>query len=734
MDMTNKLTLQVEGMHCAGCVASIEKNVSKLGGVKECQVNLTMKSAVVTFDPSGLHQGDIIEQIKQLGFIPSIAKPDPFEANDRENRASRRAFLVALLLTLPLMAVAMWPMFGGGYLVSAVADGIAQAALAAAVLFYGGRTILADAFGNLRYLRANMNSLIAMGTLTAFGWSLYVLWDAVNGIIPEYYFDSAAMIITIILLGRFIETRTKARAGQQLESLMRLQPREATMLVDGGERKIPITEIRKGMRLLVKPGERIPADGTVVTGAPVINESMLTGESMPVEKTEGADVFGGTVNGNVSFEMTVMAAGEDSYLSQIIRLVAQAQGQKAPVQRLADKVAGIFAPTVIGLAIVTLAVWWWLAPESPVLIKSVVSVLIIACPCALGLATPTAILTGTSRAARQGIIIKGGDVVERISELNTIIFDKTGTLTHGELSVVHVTGFESWGESKVLEILAGAESHSEHPVATAISRLTMRRGITPARIRNVEARPGFGLTGYHEAARIVIGNRSLMDKEGITLGAASEVSKLEMAKGRTVVFVAYDNAVVGLVTLTDKLRDEAQAVVADLKRLGMEVGMISGDNRATAKGIAESAGIESFEAEIRPEQKQIIIESYRRAGRHVAMVGDGINDAPALAEATVGMAIGSGTDVAMETADVVLVRSGLDQVPAVIRLSRLTMHVIRQNLFWAFAYNVLAIPIAAGVFYPAFGWTLSPMIAAAAMAFSSIFVVSNSLRLSRQSF
>ena len=360
-----------------------------------------------------------------------------------------------------------------------------------------------------------------------------------------------------------------------------------------------------------------------------------------------------------------------------------------------------------------------------------VSVLIIACPCALGLATPTAILAGTSRAAEQGIIIKGGEIIEQLSRIDTIIFDKTGTLTRGELSVVNVTGFEGWNDSRVLSLVAGAESQSDHPVAVAISQMIGRASIEPVRIRNVEARPGFGLIGYHEAARVVIGNRSLMENEGVTLGAASEVGSAEMAKGRTVVFVANDSVVVGLITLTDRLRDEARAAVGDLKGMGIEVAMISGDNRATAKGIANAAGIESFESEIRPEQKQIIIESFRRAGRRVSMVGDGINDAPALAEATVGIAIGSGTDVAMETAGVVLVRSELQQVPAVVRLARATMQVIRQNLFWAFAYNVLAIPIAAGAFYPLFGWTLSPTIAAAAMAFSSVFVVTNSLRLSR---
>jgi Cu+-exporting ATPase len=729
---TNQLNLRVDGMHCAGCVASIEKNVSKLDGVRGCQVNLAMKSALVTYDPSDLDHGDILEQIKDLGFQPSLSKVDLLESNKRENRKSLRAFLVALVLTLPLMLVAMWQMFTNHWFISPVADGFIQALIAGVVLFFGGRTIFHDAAINFRHFRANMNSLIAMGTLTAYGWSIYVLWQATRGVVPEYYFDSAAMIVTIILLGRFFESRTKARAGQQLEALIRLQPREATQLVDGGERRIPVEELQPGMRLLVKPGERVPADGTVSEGSPVINESMLTGESLPVDKRLGEEVFGGSVNGNVAFEMTVTAIGEDSYLAQIVQLVAQAQGEKAPVQRLADKVAGVFAPTVIGLALITLAVWWFVAPDSPMLIKSVVSVLIIACPCALGLATPTAILAGTSRAAKQGIIIKGGDVIERLSHLNTIIFDKTGTLTYGELSVVGVTAFEGWSDSRVLSLVAGAESQSEHPVAMAISRMINRASIEPARIRNVETRPGFGLIGFHEAARVVIGNRSLMENEGVTLGPAAEVGSAEMAKGRTVAFVSNDNVIVGLITLTDQLRDEAQEVVSNLKEVGIEVGMISGDNRATAKGIANSAGIESFEAEIRPEQKQIIIESFRRAGRQVAMVGDGINDAPALAEATVGIAIGSGTDVAMETADVVLVRSELRQVPAVLRLARTTMKVIRQNLFWAFAYNVLAIPIAAGVFYPVFGWTLSPMIAAAAMAFSSVFVVSNSLRLNRQ--
>jgi Cu+-exporting ATPase len=539
------------------------------------------------------------------------------------------------------------------------------------------------------------------------------------------------MIITLILLGRFLEERARGRAGDAIRALVDLRPKKATVIINGVDTEIDAAAVQPGMTLLVRPGERLAADGLIVEGQPVIDESMLTGESMPVEKGSSDEVIGGSVNGNRSFKFKVTAAGEDTFLAGMMRLVAEAQSRKAPVQKVADRVAARFVPAVLGVAILTLGGWYWFAPDSPLLIQSVISVLIIACPCALGLATPTAILAGTGRAAREGIIIRGGDILEEITHLNSIVFDKTGTLTCGELEVVNVHALDTWSKRELIRMAGSAEKQSNHPLARAIVQLMEKEQIEASEVRNVQDRPGYGVEALYGDERLLIGNEALLKLEQIDLSACREIAFEEMRQGQTVVFVALGNSLVGLISFGDRLRKDAASIVARLGKMLGRVAMLSGDNYRTVAGVARSIDLEYFEAEVKPDQKQNVIESYQKAGFRLAMVGDGINDAPALAAADVGIAIGSGTDVAIEAADVVLVRSELGDLIKMLNVANQSMRIIKQNLFWAFFYNILAIPLASGLFYPHFGWTLSPMIAAAAMAFSSVFVVTNSLRLNR---
>ncbi|HKK21134.1 MAG TPA: heavy metal translocating P-type ATPase [candidate division Zixibacteria bacterium] len=731
MAMNTELSLKIGGMHCASCVNTIERALSAMPGVKDCRVNLAMNSAVVAFDSGKASQQGIIDKVAELGFSASMGTPDILTSNASELQAARNRFMMALYVTLPLIALSLFSAIFERFLVGRVTDSIIQGVVASVVLFWAGRGILRDALLQAKHARANMNTLIALGTITAYGWSVYAIVRTILGKPEPLYFDSSAMIITLILLGRFLEARSKGKAGEAIQALLSLAPARALVAINGTELEIDAQTVAPGMELIVRPGERLAADGTIVQGTPVIDESMLTGESVPVEKKIGDVVLGGSLNGNAPFRAKITAAGNASFLASIIRLVSDAQGKKAPVQKLADVVASVFVPSVIGLAFLTLIVWYLAAPDSPMLIKSVISVLIIACPCALGLATPTAILAGTGRAAREGIIIRGGDVLQRLSEIDTVVFDKTGTITHGRMQVVGVEAFAGMNPSSLVRLVGSAEIQSEHPLAKAIVRYMNEQHLEKTDVIDVEALPGIGLKGKHENRELLIGNAALMKKQKVDYGAASEASDREMKKGRTVIFASLDGRVVGILALADAIRSEAKDVIASLKNRTRHITMLSGDNYRTAGGVAKAIGIEAFEAEVQPSQKQTIVESLRKSGGRVAMVGDGINDAPALAAADVGIALGSGTDVAMEAADVVLVRSDMRAVLRTLNVSRQTMRVIRQNLFWAFIYNILAIPIAAGLFYPAFGWTLSPMVAAGAMAFSSVFVVSNSLRLNR---
>ena len=716
-------------MHCAGCAANIEKGMAGVDGVEECRVNFALHSSVVVFDSDKVSEKQIVDKIKELGYQAEVGTPDILVANLKEVVNARQKFMLSLLLSIPILIFHFWHQFLDGHLISPLWDSIIPAVFATIVLFISGSQIISDAFKQALHFRANMNTLIGMGTLTAYFWSLAALYkNIIEDGQEDIFFESVGMIITLILLGRYIEAKSKGKAGEAIQALIKLKPSKTTAVINLVEIEIETAAVKKGMILIVRPGEKIPTDGEIIEGMPVIDESMLTGESLPVEKNKKDMVFGGSINGNVPFRMKVTSTSDESLLAHIIKLVTDAQSKKAPVQSLADKVAGVFVPIVIVLAAITFIVWNIFDPESPMMIRSVISVLIIACPCALGLATPTAILAGTGRAAREGIIIRGGDILEKITKITAVIFDKTGTLTHGELEVVNVLVTGKISERKLTQLAGSAEIQSEHPIGRAIVRHMKQNEVEPAVIKNVEAFPGFGLTGEFNMNILIIGNLQFMEQKKILFGQSVIKAEQEMKKGRTAVFIAVNGHVEGIISVSDRLRSEAKDVIQTLKKT-MHVGMISGDNRQTAEGIARSAGLEHFEAEIKPEQKEVIIDSFRRAGYVTAMVGDGINDAPALAAADVGISIGSGTDVAIESSDVVLIRSNLNSIIDMFAISKATMKVIKRNLFWAFFYNIAAIPIAAGVFYPWFGISFSPAVAAAAMAMSSIMVVTNSIRL-----
>ncbi len=732
MAKTTETTLRIDGMHCAGCAAGIENDIQKLRGVNDCRVNFATHSAVVRHNTESADTREIINRIEELGYGASIGTPDIISANTAEVNKAYNRFTLSLLLSLPLVFMHLWHLFAGGHIHSYIWGGAIQGLLAALVLFVAGRPIIVDAWKQTRRFRANMNSLIALGTLTAFGWSTYALvafrlWEQME---PLHY-DSAGMIITLILLGRFLEARSKSRAGDSIRALVSLQPSQTVAVINDVEVEIDAAAAQPGMMLKVKPGERVPADGILIDGSAAIDESMLTGESIPVDKKPGDEVIGGSLNGNTAFAMRVSASGEQSFLARVIRLVAEAQGRKAPVQRLADRVAGVFVPIVIGVAVITLLAWLWFDPSSDLLVRSVISVLIIACPCALGLATPTAILASSGRAAREGIVIRGGDIIETLTKVDTVIFDKTGTLTRGELEVVSVVNYGQVSERALVRMVGSIESQSDHPIAKAIAKYFRATDMTPGNVQDVESLPGFGMKADYNGRTLLVGNYALMEKEQIRFGDSRKDGETEMTKGRTVAFIALDGEVAGLLSVADRLRSEARDVITQLKTRVKQVVLVSGDNKRAVAGVARAAGFDHFESEIKPDQKQVIIDSFKKAGFKVAMVGDGINDAPALAAADVGVAIGSGTDVAIESANVVLMKHDLNLVNKMFDLAQMTMKTIKQNLFWAFFYNMLAIPVAAGLFYPLIQLTLSPTMAAAAMAFSSVFVVTNSLRLNR---
>jgi Cu+-exporting ATPase len=741
--MAERLTLPVRGMHCAACVGKVEGALRRVPGVETASVNLATERATVAFDPARADVAALRAAVEAAGYELAAAPvapggaPDDRERADREREEARQRtrVIVGAVLSLPLLVGGMPDVFP--WAPAWLRDPWVQLVLATPVQFWVGAGFHAGFLRDLRHRTASMSTLVSLGTGAAYVFSVAVtLWPRVfhaAGAMP--YYETAAVVITLVMLGRWLEARARGRTSEAIRRLVTLAPRTARVLRDGGEVEVPTAEVLAGDLIRIRPGERLPVDGTVVEGASTVNESMLTGESLPVAKAPGAAVSAGTVNRTGSFVFRADRVGRETTLARIIALVEEAQGSRAPIQRLADRVAAVFVPIVLAIAALTFAGWWLLGPEPAFVhaLTSAVAVLVIACPCAMGLATPTAIMVATGRGAEHGVLIRNAAALERLSGVDTVVFDKTGTLTLGQPVVTDVVPEAGVPAEDVLALAAAAEQGSEHPIGEAIVARAKALGLALPAIGEFVTVPGQGVDALAPDGRVLLGNHLLMEARGIETATLRPRAEALAAEGKTVVYVAFGGRALGLVAVADPLKPEAPAAVAALRRLGPAVAMLTGDHRATATAIGRQAGITQVLAEVQPDAKARTVAALQAGGRRVAMVGDGINDAPALAQADVGVAMGSGTDVAIEAADVTLLRSDLLGVVTAVELSRQTMRIVKQNLGWAFGYNVVLIPVAAGLLYPLGGVLLSPMLAGAAMAFSSVSVVTNSLRLKRWS-
>lgn len=737
-----KTSISVGGMSCAACVARVERALGGIEGVEKAAVNFATEKAQVIYDPQKVDLEKFKTVIEDAGYqFRGLARAElrDREREDREKELAllKTKFIVSVILGSLIMVLSM-----PHYLpfLKKVPHSILFTIvffLTTPVQFWAGKQFITGAWGAARHGSADMNTLIAVGTLSAFIYStiatFFPLLFLKSGLNPEVYFDSAAMIIALILLGRILEARAKGQTSEAIRKLIGLAPKTARVLRDNLEQDIPVEEVQKGDRILVRPGEKVPVDGRIKEGHSAIDESMLTGESLPVDKNPGDEVIGATLNKSGSFVFEATRIGEETALAQIILLVEQAQGSKAPIQRLADRVAGIFVPIVMGLAVLTFAIWyfWGPSPSLTFAFLNFVAVMIIACPCALGLATPTAIMVGTGKGAEYGILIKGGESLESIHQLTTIVFDKTGTLTKGKMAVTDITTGQGISRKEILALAASVERNSEHPLGEAIVRQAREEDLPLSEIENFQALSGQGVKAQWNGLVILIGNQRLMESQGLDPQPFLESALAVAEQGKTLMFVARDRKIIGFLALADTLKEHSQEAVKELKEMGLEVIMLTGDNQQTAQAIARQLQLDRVLAEVLPQNKTEEIKKLQAEGKKVAMVGDGINDAPALAQAEVGIAIGTGTDVAMEASDITLIRDDLRSILTAIKLSKKTIQTIRQNLFWAFFYNVLGIPIAAGILYPFWGILLNPILASAAMAFSSVSVISNSLRLRR---
>lgn len=826
-DSSERVDLPITGMSCAACARTIEKTLSKAPGVRSANVNFATSRATVEYDPDATKVGDLVAQVRDVGYGTSGSAHAEFIVDDTsrppgsagtlagrlerlpgvvaasfnpatstvhveylpgsvdlaairvainaagydlhdadgntgevsvedsddahreaEYRELQRKFWVAAILSAPVLVIAM--AHGNIPLLDFAGVEWLQLALTTPVVFYAGAQFYRGAWAAFRHRAADMNTLIAVGTGAAYVYSVAAtilpgffmaaagsdMAAMGHGAAAPVYFEAASVIIALILLGRLLEARAKGRTGEAIRRLAGLQAKTARVVRDGIDVDIPVEEVLAGDIVLVRPGEKVPVDGIVEEGASTIDESMLTGESLPVEKSTGDEVFGATINKTGSFRFRATKVGKDTALQQIVKMVADAQGSKAPIARLADVISGIFTPIVIAIAIATFVVWFVAAPVDvrfSMALVNFVSVLIIACPCALGLATPTAIMVGTGRGAENGILIKGGESLETAHRIQTVVLDKTGTITEGKpaMTDVIVAPDSAVAEEELLRLAASAEAASEHSLGEAIVAGAKARGIDVARVTDFAAAPGHGIEATVDGRRVLVGSAKLLGDRRIDTGALDARAAELATDGRTPMFVAVDGGLAGLIAVADRVKPESRDAVAALRKLGIEVVMMTGDNRRTADAVARQVGIERVLAEVLPEGKSAEIKRLKQGGRVVAMVGDGINDAPALAEADIGIAIGTGTDVAMEASDITLIRGDLRGVVTAIALSRATMRTIRQNLFWAFVYNVVGIPVAAGALYPFGGLLLSPVLASAAMSLSSVSVVTNSLRLRR---
>ena len=748
--MSNLVALRVEGMTCASCVTRVERAVLKLPGVEDAAVNLATGKASVTHLPEVVSLARIGEAIEAAGYqVREATGAGATEDHERAQRevelaGLRRDVILAASLTVPLFLVAMLRMLPGPaeQMLALVAErgwmGI-EMVLATPVLFYTGRRFYVHGWAELRHLNPGMNSLVMLGASAAYFYSVLAL--VVPAAFPEgtatAYFEAAGVIVTLILLGRLLEAIARGRTSEAIRKLMRLQAGTARVIRDGAEIEVPIEDVVTGDLVLVRPGERVAVDGVVTEGASYVDESMITGEPIPVDKQPGAEVVGGTVNGTGAFTLRATRVGADTLLSQIIRMVEEAQGSKLPIQRLADRIAAVFVPIVIVVACTTFAVWLTIGP-SPALsfaFVTAVSVLLIACPCAMGLATPTAIMVGTGKGAEMGELVRNGAALETLARIDSVVLDKTGTLTQGRPTLTDFLDCASGGAAEaapeVLRLVAAAESRSEHPIAEAIVRAAKQRNLEIPGVTKFRAEPGFGVDAEVDGHKVQVGADRYMERLGLDISAVRQVALRLADDGKTPLFAAIDGKLVAVLAVADPLKEGSSEAVAALRALGHEVAMLTGDNRRTAQAIAREVGIDRVLAEVLPDRKADEVGRLQAAGRKVAFVGDGINDAPALARADVGVAIGTGTDIAIEAADIILMSGDLRGIVNAVALSQRTLRIIRYNFFWAYAYNVALIPVAAGVLYPLLGLLLNPMLAAAAMSISSIFVVTNSLRLRR---
>ncbi|MGB0576962.1 MAG: heavy metal translocating P-type ATPase [Alphaproteobacteria bacterium] len=741
--MTIQTVFRVEGMSCAGCVSRVESAIADVPGVEEATVNLATGRAAIKFLEDQSSEADFREAIAAAGYGVSDLE-DSTESQRQEIDELRRDVIIAALLTLLLLTIAKMPLIPAAAeamqkILSGQGWALIELALVTPVLFYAGGRFIKSGWSELRHLNPGMNSLVMIGAGAAYVYSLLVLF--VPTMFPagtaRSYFVAAGVIVTLILVGRYLEALARGRTSQAIQALMRLEPPTARVVRDGTEIEISIEELRVGDVLAVRPGEKLAADGVVLEGASQIDESMITGESMPVDKIVGAEVIAGTINIAGAFTYRAAGVGEATVLRQIMDLVEQAQNDKPDIQRLADKIASIFVPVVMVVAVMTFAIWMIIgeAPALSFAFVAAVSVLLIACPCAMGLATPTAIMVGTGRGAENGILIRNGSALERLARVDTVLFDKTGTLTHGSPKLTDFldpeTGNSIAAPNETLALIAAAESQSEHPLSQAIVGAAADFDINMPPVSDFSVTPGFGIVATVEGKQVVVGTARLMHQNGIEAASFALALERLAAEGKTPVLAAIDGLLVAVLGIADKVKDESKGTIEALKKLGMQVGIVSGDNRTTAGVIAAKLGVDQVIAETLPGDKAEEINRLRREGRTIAFVGDGINDAPALATADVGIAIGTGTDIAVEAGDVVLMSGDVRGIVRAIALARGTLRTIRYNFLWAYGYNIALIPVAAGVFYPLFGWLLNPMLAAAAMSISSVFVVTNSLRLRR---
>jgi Cu+-exporting ATPase len=778
-----KVTIPVSGMTCAACSSRIQRALSRTPGVSEANVNLMLKNAVVSYDAGAITPEQLVERIRETGYGAELASPDrtAFEEQEAQDRAQEEEFrelrtkaivslvaaVIGMVVSMPVMsamAVAAHGGHGGAgpadpfmrWSMEVIDPWLSRAlpwlhtasprvlllgllVMTTVVMAWAGRHFYTRAWAAFRHHSADMNTLVAVGTGAAYLFSVVATFFPglfiARGVTPDVYYEAVLFIIGLILVGNMFEARAKRQTSAALRALAELQPGTARVLRDGREVELPTEEVVHDDVIVVRPGERIPVDGEIVSGASAVDESMLTGESLPVEKKPGDGVIGGTINRTGAFRYRARNLGAESVLSQIVKLMRDAQGSRAPIQRLADRISGIFVPIVMSLAVLTFVVWFVAAPEPSLIpaFAAAVAVLIIACPCAMGLAVPTAVMVSTGKGAQLGVLIKGGEALQRAREVGVVVLDKTGTVTEGRPTVTDLVlapgARAEWSEEALLRVVASLEASSEHPLADAIVRHAQDRGIELAEATHFDSVTGRGATGVVDGHALAIGNEALMADYGIDVSPLRADAERLAGQGRTPMYVNVDGVLVGVVAVADPIKETSRAAIRRLRRMGLEVVMLTGDNRRTAEAVAREAGIDRVVAGVLPEGKVAEVRRLQGEGRVVAMVGDGVNDAPALAQADVGVAIGTGTDIAMEASDITLMRGDLQGVASAIDLSRRTMRTMKQNLFWAFIYNVVGIPIAAGVLYPAFGILLSPILASAAMAFSSVSVVMNSLRL-----